>query len=393
MKIQKKVPIKVGFTDKSRDANAEKAKAKWEDKGWTVVNRINAGMASASYLELEKEDVTQVDENQNLVEPSLNSAVTRIIISLVVIFVFVWGELSDGFLTYDESQSEVAGVLSAIYSEKAEVEQRFKSFSDTLSSGDILGAIRGARKNEEWLMRHSFDGYLPKVGKNYKDIDDKNTINMLEDLISYAKTSNIRLQIYYDDFLEYIDNQKPSLLVKVEDSLDSYQSVKHLVVANSFVLGEKYNLGYDDYLEHWRTKENIEDDETKRAKEQKEAKKNRPFLNPKKYKKSSAEYALAKFITALQYRDFKDMAKYTQTSWRERNSSPHGDLANSFDSKYLISANLGKPECKRSLCNIPVSIKYRNRFDDKVEAHTIKPNVIKENSKWGVNPISALRKY
>lgn len=231
------------------------------------------------------------------------------------------------------------------------------------------------------------------MGKNYKDIDDKNTINMLEDLISYAKTSNIRLQIYYDDFLEYIDNQKPSLLVKVEDSLDSYQSVKHLVVANSFVLGEKYNLGYDDYLEHWRTKENIEDDETKRAKEQKEAKKNRPFLNPKKYKKSSAEYALAKFITALQYRDFKDMAKYTQTSWRERNSSPHGDLANSFDSKYLISANLGKPECKRSLCNIPVSIKYRNRFDDKVEAHTIKPNVIKENSKWGVNPISALRKY
>jgi len=294
---------------------------------------------------------------------------------------------------YYEKQSTIVNVLSAIYSDMATVERRFKAFSTVLSSGDITGAIRNARRDEDWLRQFTYKSYIPKVGKSYKNIDNKNTIKIVENLIKYSQTSNLRLQIYYDNFIEYVDNQKPSLLVKVQDSLDSYQSVKLLVVSNSFVLGEKYNLGYDDYLNHWRTKSEIEADKTKREDEQKEAKKNKSFIDSNKYRENSAEYALAKFITAWQYRDFKDMAKYTQTSWRERESSPHGDLANSYDFKYLTSAKLGESKCKRSLCNVSISIAYKNSFNDKIETHTIKPNVIKENGKWGVNPISALREY
>lgn len=51
---KKKVPVLVGFTEKSRKANAEKTKEKWERKGWTVVNHIDGGLTAASYLELEK---------------------------------------------------------------------------------------------------------------------------------------------------------------------------------------------------------------------------------------------------------------------------------------------------------------------------------------------------
>ncbi len=386
----------------SRERNLNKAVAKWEKKGWSVLEIVEGGMTSPSYIMLEK----NLDERSDKKPPSKYKRIVEIIaVFLAVFLVVIWG-LSFIFgedegrestklnqnISYDDKQSAVVGVLSGVWSDTNRVEKRFNNFLKTLESNDIVKAIRDAQNNKAKIRELTYKSYTPSVGITYEEIGDKKAIKSIEQLIKYSQNTNLYLQLYYSSFLEYVDNQKPSLLVKVKDNMDAYQYGKYLVISKSFEIGEKYDLAFDDYLEHWRTKEGIEADKTKRITEQKEAKKKKAFVSSKKYKKKSAQYALAKFITAWQYRDFKDMAKYTQTSWRERKSSPHGDLANTYDFKYLTSAKFGKSKCNKSLCNISVSITYENNFNDKIETHIIKPNVIKENGKWGVNPISALRK-
>jgi hypothetical protein len=509
MKIQKKVPVMAGFTDKSRDINAEKAKIKWENRGWTIVNRIDGGLTETSYLELEKEEA----EKQGTIKKTKNKKLTlkNIGIAYAVLVVinmmtatddskkvgisavdtntqkenkqvekidfsvikqkanngdkeaqfelgvayytgkdvelsknkaFEWFEKSanQGYvvaqrnlgvmydngegvnanhkkavkafkkaiklgskdaqsllykinLAYSDKQSVIINVLSGIWTDISREEKRFNNFLKVVGSNDIVEAIRGAQNNKDKITGLTYKSYASSVGKTYKEIDDKETVKAIEDLVKYSQNTNLYLQLYYSSFLEYVDNQKPSLLVKVKDNMNVYESGKFLIITKSFEIGEKYDLDYDTYSEHWRTKENVEADKVKRNKEQEEAKKKKPFIDLSKYKEKSAQYVLAKFITAWQYRDFKDMVKYTQTSWSGIQSPPYVNLTNNFNSRYLTSAKLEKSKCDKSLCNISVSITYKNSFNDKIETYTIKPNVIEENGKWGVNPMSALQEY
>ena len=88
---KKKVPVLVGFTEKSRNANAEKAKAKWEKKGWTVVNRIDGGLTAASYLEIEKDNSTSsknINPNQKNKTSTIGKGALGLIGILIVIGIF-----------------------------------------------------------------------------------------------------------------------------------------------------------------------------------------------------------------------------------------------------------------------------------------------------------------
>ena len=86
------------------------------------------------------------------------------------------------------------------------------------------------------------------------------------------------------------------------------------------------------------------------------------------------------------------MLNYTQQTWRDRQNSPAGDLLNSFEYKTLTDAKIENIEKRTDdFYVVTISIKYVNSFNNKETVVKITPTFIKENGKFGFNPISAIR--
>ena len=284
---------------------------------------------------------------------------------------------------YEKDKQEVLKLLNISYNDLFRVEKDLQYFQKSIDS-NIYDAITKARRNKDIVMKLSYKSYPDE----YKD--DK-TENTAEKLIEMQHNSNLYLQGYYKHFLEYIDNQKPSLVVTIKEDLQYYQASKMQVIAQAFTLGEKYKLAYDEMTETWREKKFIEKDKQELQKEQSKLKTIKPFIDITKLTPNTPKYIIAGFITTWQYKDFKDMVKYTQSSWRDRQKSPTSDLKNSFEYKTLIDAKIKNIEKRTNNFYVAtIAIKYKNTFNDKITEVKITPTIIKENGKFGFNPISAI---
>lgn len=164
------------------------------------------------------------------------------------------------------------------------------------------------------------------------------------------------------------------------------------VIAKSFELAEKYKLGYDEMTGTWRENKFIEEDSKKLQVKQTKLIQTKPFINMKDFNPDTPKYIIAGFITTWQYKEFKEMVQYTQKSWRDRENSPAGYLLNSFEYKTLIDANIEKIEKRTDDFYVAtISIKYTNNFNNEETMVRITPTIIKEDGKFGFNPISAIR--
>jgi len=212
--------------------------------------------------------------------------------------------------------------------------------------------------------------------KSYPDdFEDSKTEDIVEKHIETLHNSNLFLQMAYNNFLDYVDNKKPTLVVKIKENIQYYQASKIQAISQAFSIGEKYKFAYDEMTETWREKKFIEEEKQKLQAEQ-----------------NTLKYIVAGFITTWQYKDFKEMVQYTQKSWRDRENSPAGYLLNSFEYKTLKDAKIENIEKRTDDFYVAtISIKYTNSFNNKETMVKITPTIIKEDGKFGFNPISAIR--
>ena len=285
---------------------------------------------------------------------------------------------------YEKDKQEILKLLNISYHDLFQTEKEFSYFQKSIDS-NIYDAITKAKRNEPKVMKLTFKSYPD-------DYEDDKTEDMVEKYIESLHNSNLFLQMAYNNFLDYVDSKKPTLVVKIKENIQYYQASKMQVITQAFALGEKYKLAYDEMTETWREKKFIEKDKQELQKEQSKLKTIKPFINIKKLTPNTPKYIIAGFITTWQYKDFKAMVNYTQASWRDRQNSPASDLKNSFEYKTLISAKIENIEKRTNDFYVAtIAIKYKNSFNDKITEVKITPTIIKENGKFGFNPISAIR--
>jgi hypothetical protein len=246
MKIQKKVPIKVGFTDKSRDINAEKAKIKWENRGWTIVNHIDGGLAKTSYLELEKEEAEKQDTIKKTKNKKLTLKNIGIAFAVLVVISIILPSEEEKYYANVPDKEQVVEILNAVSSDMEEIEKSFNEFQYALQSNNIYNAIRIAEYNRINMPFRSYDNY----------IKDENSEQIANNLIDKFRNSKSYLQLYYSSFVKYANDQKPSLLIDVQDYLNLHSSHKINSLGLSVTLGIKYDLEFDSSSNSWKVQKN-----------------------------------------------------------------------------------------------------------------------------------------
>jgi hypothetical protein len=284
---------------------------------------------------------------------------------------------------YEKDKQEVLKLLNMSYHDLFQVENDFSYFQKNIDS-DIYTAISSAKRNEPKVMKLTYKSYPD-------DFEDSKTEDIVEKYIETLHNSNLFLQMAYNNFLDYVDNKKPTLVVKIKENIQYYQASKMQTITQAFSIGEKYKLAYDEMTETWREKKFIEEDKKELQLEQSKLQKIQPFINISQYKENTPKYIIAGLITTWQYKDFKEMVKYTQQSWRDKQNSPVGDLKNIFELRTLQDATIKNIEKRTDDFYVAtIEIKYTDILN-KVITTKISPTIIKENGKFGFNPISALR--
>ncbi len=85
------------------------------------------------------------------------------------------------------------------------------------------------------------------------------------------------------------------------------------------------------------------------------------------------------------------MVDFAQTHWVAREKEPIELLKAWYDFKDLKSFSLKKIGASNGVvARITCVVKYE-AFTNKIDTKEITANVIKENGKWGVNPLSVLQ--
>ena len=124
-----------------------------------------------------------------------------------------------------------------------------------------------------------------------------------------------------------------------------------------------------------------------------------PQLSASKFRRTTAQRAVADFVNAWKAKDYKHMTAATQVSWRKGQVKPAQTLKNWFDLTTVHGARIVSTETSGEdgrrvtvdvYCNMPQS-------DPTIEQHEFM--VIRESEdgspspsgKWGVNPSSVLR--
>lgn len=270
------------------------------------------------------------------------------------------------------------------YHDLFQVEKDFSYFQKNIDS-DIYTAISSAKRNEPKVMELTYKSYPD-------DFEDDRTEETVEKYIEALHNSNLFLQMAYNNFLDYVDNKKPTLVVKIKENTQYYQASKMQAISQAVMIGEKYKLAYDEMTETWREKKFIEEDSKKLQAKQNNLKQTKPFIDMKDFDSNTPNYIIAGFITTWQYNDFGGMVQYTQKSWRDRENSPAGFLKNTFEYKTLLDAKIENLEKRTDDFYVAtISIKYLNSFNNKEAIVKITPTIIKEDGKFGFNPISAIR--
>lgn len=285
---------------------------------------------------------------------------------------------------FEKDKQEVLKLLNMSYHDLFQVEKDFSYFQQNIDS-DIYTAISSAKRNEPKVMELTYKSYPD-------DFEDDKTEETVEKYIEALHNSNLFLQMAYNNFLDYVDNKKPTLVVKIKENTQYYQASKMQAISQAVILGEKYKLAYDDMTETWREKKFIEEDSKKLQAKQNNLKQTKAFIDMKDFDPNTPNYIIAGFITTWQYNDFGGMVQYTQKSWRDRENSPAGFLKNTFEYKTLLDAKIENLEKRTDDFYVAtISIKYLNSFNNKEAIVKITPTIIKEGGKFGFNPISAIR--
>jgi len=290
-------------------------------------------------------------------------------------------EISNEEKDFIKDKETMLKLLNMSYHDIKYAEKNFKTFQNYLENNDMYSAIQFAKKNQYKIFNRSYPD----------DFESDKNEDKADKYIETVDKSFTFLQIYYGKFLDYIDDPKPTKAVEVKEYLQTYQTYTTQAIAQAFEIASSFKINFDDYTETWREKKYIDEDRQKLKEAQLIQKKHKPFIKIKNLKKGTPKYVLGEFINAWQYKNYEKMVRFTQKSWRERQSSPKGDLFNTFNDKTLTYAKILKIQKNSSnLVRSIVKIKYLT-WDKKEKTAIIHPNIIKEDGEYGVNPISAIR--
>ena len=155
-------------------------------------------------------------------------------------------------LDYEKDKKEALKLLDMSYNDLIKVEKDFSHFQKTMND-DIYKAISNATRNGKKVMRLADKPYPV-------DFEDSKIKNIAEKYKETLRDSNLFLQMAYNNFLDYVDNKKPTLVVKMEENIKYYHDLKKNAKSQSISLGNKYNIAYDDITESWREKRFIEEE-------------------------------------------------------------------------------------------------------------------------------------
>ena len=177
--------------------------------------------------------------------------VFKIYLSLVFVSFIGMAVFAPEVQDYKKDQQEVLKLLNMSYQDLFQAEKEFEFFQKSIDS-DIYDAIAKAKSNEPVVMKLAYKVYQD-------DFTDEKTEEVVEKYVDILHNSNLFLQMIYNDFLDYVDNKKPTLVVKMKENIQNYQTLKMQAVAHAFTLGRKYQLAYDQKTETWKEKKNEED--------------------------------------------------------------------------------------------------------------------------------------
>lgn len=145
--------------------------------------------------------------------------------------------------TITKDKQEVLKLLNMSYHDLSQIEKGFSYFQKNLDS-DIDTAISSVKRNESKVMKLTYKSYP-------NDFEDSKTKDISKEYIKALHNSNTFLQMAYNNFLDYIDNRKPTIMVKFKENIQHYQASKVKAILRAVALGRKYKLVYDEKTGTW----------------------------------------------------------------------------------------------------------------------------------------------
>lgn len=112
--------------------------------------------------------------------------------------------------------------------------------------------------------------------------------------------------------------------------------------------------------------------------------------DPEAFPKGSPQQLMAKVLLAWSRKDWGAMADLTQDSWRARQREPEEFLKSSFEIFVPFGANDLRVDDPTSEA-VRVSVVVHGAIGPSVQKKRLEVMVIRENGRWGFNPISMLR--
>jgi len=143
------------------------------------------------------------------------------------------------------TQEYVNKILNIIFNDIARHEKHLQNFSKTLSSGNALKILKDSKQYNYYARKWGQQNY-PEANE-WLAYDDEDINN----LIDTVKNLAIFYQVYYDSIDEYIDNQQPSKLLKIEENLETINQYTTNITIKAMSLANKYNLQYDEKNHTW----------------------------------------------------------------------------------------------------------------------------------------------
>lgn len=177
-------------------------------------------------------------------------------IGIIVLIVGIENTNEEKRYASTSDKAEVIRILNAISSDMNKIEESLDKFQNVLQDGDIYDAIRIAEYNKQNTPINP--------DKNY--IKDKNTEVIASNLVDKFNNSNSYLQLYYNSFVKYANDQKPSLLVDVQDYLNLYNAYKAESLSLLVTLGGKYSLEFDSNSSSWKNQKPIKNNSENNSK-------------------------------------------------------------------------------------------------------------------------------
>lgn len=172
--LQKKVFIQVGFTESGREKNRKSAIKKWTNQGWSIKKIYDGGLKEASYLILEKDEIT-IQHNK----PTSNQIIYYLAIPiffLMILIVLITMGTDDKVDKSLQNQKKLYQSNSSLNDEETfDVKSQF-----VFTASTFVDNYKKASHNIEFILKPTF-----------KDVEDNGDFL----LTSFMANENIGLII------------------------------------------------------------------------------------------------------------------------------------------------------------------------------------------------------